>query len=66
MKIRVNGKDAEIEGALTLLDFLRRKGINPAAVIVEHNYAIPRREDWEGLYLQEGDNLEIVKFMGGG
>ncbi len=66
MKLTVNGKENEIRSSLSIYEFLREKAINPAAVIVEHNYEVPERERWNEIVLKEGDNLEIIKFMGGG
>jgi sulfur carrier protein len=66
MKLRVNGKEELAEDNIALLDYLLAKGINPAAVVVEHNYEVPKRENWKRLILKDNDNLEIVKFIGGG
>jgi len=66
MKIKVNGEEIEVEKDLTLLTLLEILRINPLSVIVEYNYQVPLRETWGGIRLQEGDNIEIVRFMGGG
>lgn len=66
MKIKVNGKEQELDDRMTILAFLQSKGIHPAAVIVEHNFEIPDRYTWDTVLLNEGDTLEVVKFMGGG
>lgn len=66
MQIKVNGKEVEVGEGLTLLAYIESKGMNPAAVVVEHNYEVPQRETWSRVVLNEKDNIEIVKFMGGG
>lgn len=66
MHIIANGKEVEIEDAITILQFLESKGINPFAVVVEHNGEIPSKEQWRKVGLQQGDRLEIVKMIGGG
>ncbi|MDT3705075.1 MAG: sulfur carrier protein ThiS [Thermincola sp.] len=66
MKIKVNGQEIEVDNGLTILSLLEGKKINPAAVVVEHNLAIPAREKWADIQINEGDTIEIVKFMGGG
>lgn len=66
MKLTVNGKEIQIESAVSVYEYLEQKGIKPAAVIVEYNYEIPDREKWKEIILKDGDNLEIIKFMGGG
>ncbi len=66
MKLTVNGKENEIQSAVSIYEFLEQKGIKPATVVVEHNYEIPDRGSWKEVLLKDGDNLEIIKFMGGG
>lgn len=66
MKFIVNGKETEIDSALSLIAFLESREIALASVVIEHNYEIPDRGKWQEILLKEGDNLEIVKFIGGG
>lgn len=66
MELKVNSKKVELDGQMSILSFLEWKGINPALVVVEHNYEVPDKEKWGSIILTEGDNLEIVKFIGGG
>jgi sulfur carrier protein len=66
MKLTVNGKAIDLESPLTINAFLEYKGIKPGTVIVELNYEIPDRSKWQEIELKDGDNLEIVKFIGGG
>ena len=66
MKLIINGKETEIESSISLYDFLKRTVTNPSSVIVEYNFEIPEKAKWQGIILKEGDNLEIVKFIGGG
>ncbi len=66
MRARINGKYMDFDGDTSILSLLELKGINPESVVVEHNHEIPKRESWAEIILCEGDNIEIVKFMGGG
>lgn len=66
MKCRVNGKDETFESSISIQAFLKLKGLNHAAVVIEYNFDIPEREKWDSIMLKEDDNLEIVKFIGGG
>jgi thiamine biosynthesis protein ThiS len=66
MKLIINGKETEILKTVTIKDLVIEKGLNPALVVVEHNYIIPERNSWETITLNEGDKLEILKFVGGG
>jgi thiamine biosynthesis protein ThiS len=62
----VNGKERQVEGSATLLDFLQSFNVNPALVAVEHNGEIIRRERFAEVPLQDGDQLEIIHMVGGG
>ncbi len=66
MEITVNGKGEVVGEGMTVAGLIELKKINPDAVIVEHNHALIKRESWFDIVLQENDNLEILKFVGGG
>jgi sulfur carrier protein len=66
LKIRVNGDPLELEGALTILQLLERLSIDPRLVAVEHNLTILKRDRYASATIAEGDQIEIVKFVGGG
>ncbi len=66
MKIIVNGKEIAIESPMSIKEYLESRSLNPSMVVVEHNFTVPEREKWSEIVLREGDNLEIVKFIGGG
>ncbi|SFQ44521.1 sulfur carrier protein ThiS [Caldicoprobacter faecalis] len=66
MQITVNGQKTTVNEGITLYNFLKDKGLDPQKVVVEHNYRIVRSEEWQNIVLKENDNLEILKFVGGG
>lgn len=66
MIVKINGKEENVEKGMTLLSLLDFKRVNPNSVVIEHNYEIPEREKWGEILVNDGDNIEIVKFMGGG
>jgi len=66
MNIRVNGKEEEIPSGLTVSELLKGKGLNAAAVVVECNRAIIPPDAFAATVLHEGDELEILHFVGGG
>ena len=66
MRLAVNGKQREVEGAPTIRAFLELNEINPQLVAVEHNGEIIRRERLAEVVLHEGDTLEIIHVVGGG
>ncbi|MCK4957240.1 MAG: sulfur carrier protein ThiS [Candidatus Cloacimonetes bacterium] len=65
MKIMVNSKSETVNPG-SILDFISSKGLAPEALIVEHNYKIIKKEEWANIRLDEGDNLELLSFVGGG
>lgn len=66
MNITVNGKKEKIEKDISLLRFLQQKGIDLDTVVVEYNYEVVKKEEWDGIILKENDNLEVLRFVGGG
>ena len=66
MNIILNGKKTELEKTVTLIELLESKGIEPERVIVEYNFDILMRDDWINTVLKENDNVEVLKFVGGG
>ena len=66
IKIKVNGKETKINEGITLQNFIKSLELNPELVVCELNFMIPSKDIWESIILNEGDNIEIVKFIGGG
>jgi sulfur carrier protein len=64
--LQVNGKRVELEGPTPLLEYLEQLGVNPRAVAVEHNGEIIERAAFESAVLSDGDQVEIVRMVGGG
>ena len=65
MKITVNGNPEDITPC-SLAAFIRYKGLSGKGVVVEHNYRIIKKDDWENVWLNDNDNLELLSFVGGG
>lgn len=66
MKIRVNGDPLELAGEMNLLQLLEQLQIDPRLVAVEHNLTIIKRDRYGSTNIAEGDEIEIVNFVGGG
>ncbi len=66
MRIRVNGDPVELPAELTILQLLEQLRIDPRLVAVEHNLTIIKRARYETTPIVEGDQIEIVNFVGGG
>ena len=66
MKIKVNGQSKEVEAGLNLGQLLENMQLNAECVAVECNLDVVEREAFVSTQLNDGDNLEIVSFVGGG
>lgn len=66
LAVTVNGEPGEVPPGATLAALLARLGLDPRAVVVEHNRRIVRREGLATAALADGDAVEIVHFVGGG
>ena len=66
MKIRLNGDPYELAGPMTIAALLAQLEIEPRRVAVEHNLDIVKRARYETTTINEGDEVEIVNFVGGG
>lgn len=65
--LTVNGSRKELAAGATVADLLRELDIDPQMVVVEHNREILRdRAEHGARILADGDNVEIVHFVGGG
>jgi sulfur carrier protein len=65
MKIVINGQEQTF-GPMTLSQLVEHLGMKQDRVAVELNRNIVPRTQWAETNLAEGDQLEIVHFVGGG
>jgi thiamine biosynthesis protein ThiS len=66
MRLIVNGETREAPDSATLADLLASLGIDARRVAVERNREIAPKSLWGQIVLAEGEELEIVQFVGGG
>ncbi|MBK5098689.1 MAG: sulfur carrier protein ThiS [Gemmatimonadetes bacterium] len=66
MKVEVNGKSREFVAGGSVLALLVELEIDPRMVVVERNREIVRRDDLDRIEVEDGDQFEIVQFVGGG
>jgi thiamine biosynthesis protein ThiS len=62
----VNGEQTRLAEGIHVVELLDRLGLKPERLAVEVNRRIIRRAEWASTALAEGDNVEIVHFVGGG
>lgn len=66
MKLLINGENRTVQDVKTLRTLLQSLDINPNGVVIEHNQSVVSRQKLEEVLLKEGDQVEIVHFVGGG
>ncbi|MCW8951980.1 MAG: sulfur carrier protein ThiS, partial [Rhodospirillales bacterium] len=66
MQLTINGEERAFSPPQTLVSLLGELGIDPAKVAVERNREIVPKSHYGETSLGDGDQLEIVHFIGGG
>ncbi len=66
LSIRVNGEHRRVHAGMTLLELTGELGLEPAKVAVEQNLTVVPRSTLGQVLVEDGDDLEIVTFVGGG
>jgi len=66
MKLHINGEEKPFDSPLTLAALIESLGMKSDRVAVELNREIVPRDRWAETTLADGDQLEIVHFVGGG
>ena len=63
--LKINGQPSRAAG-MTLMEYLEQSGVDPARIAVELDGEIIPRADYANTRLQDGQELELVSFVGGG
>ena len=66
MSIRVNGGHRRVPEGISVADLALELGLEPAKVAVERNLEIVPRSTLGDVVVEDGDEYEIVTFVGGG
>ena len=66
MRLFINGKEQNFDDSLTLAQLIEQLGMKGDRVAAELNREIVSRGQWTETSLKDGDQLEIVHFVGGG
>ncbi len=66
ISIRVNGEHRRVADDLTIAALALELGLEPAKVAVERNLEIVPRSTIADVRVEDGDEIEIVHFVGGG
>ena len=66
MTITLNGDAHTVAGPLTIAGLLAQLEIDPRGVAVERNFVVIKRDAYATTAIEDGDQIEIVNFVGGG
>jgi sulfur carrier protein len=66
MTITLNGDTHPIPGPLSVTELLARLEIDARRVAVELNLAVVKKAAYDSSVIKDGDEVEIVNFVGGG
>ena len=67
MRLTINGKEQSFDNSITLAQLIEQLGMKGDRVAAgELNREIVSRAQWAETALNDGDQLEIVHFVGGG
>jgi thiamine biosynthesis protein ThiS len=66
VRITLNGDPYDLEQPVSVQELLERLNIDPRRVAVEHNMVIVKRHAFAATLVGDGDQVEIVNFVGGG
>ena len=66
MRVRVNGEDRELEEGVSVASLLESMSLEVNGIAVALNMEIVRRGEYGDTHLSDGDEVEIVRAVGGG
>ena len=66
MRVEINGEQNELRAGITLSELIAQLELAPERLAIERNREVVRRALWAETVLAEGDQIEIVHFVGGG
>lgn len=66
MTIKLNGDSHEIPQPMSVSALLDALAIDARRVAVEHNLAVVKKAAYDTSIIKDGDEVEIVNFVGGG
>ncbi len=66
LQIRLNGQEHELPDYVTIHALLDKLGIEAERVAVEVNRRILTRSEFTAVTVEQGDEIEVVTFVGGG
>jgi thiamine biosynthesis protein ThiS len=66
LQVRINGEHRRVDSGISIAELVREIGFDPLRVAIERNLEIVPRSTLEEVQVEDGDDFEIVRFVGGG
>ncbi len=66
MEIKINGQNRHFEGPVSVAALVTTLALEPRKIAIERNLAIVPKSAYAVTLLADGDQIEIVQFVGGG
>ena len=66
MRLLINGEDKEFSDGLSLEEVIRQLGVRKETVVAEVNRKIVQTAQCGQWKLSDGDQVELIQFVGGG
>ena len=66
LQVRINGEHRRVNEGISIAQLVSELGFDPARVAVERNLEVVPRSTLGETKVQDGDEYEIVRFVGGG
>ena len=66
IRIQVNGTEQQLEEELTVVGLLEHLGLQTRYGAVEINKEVIPRSEHAERRIQDGDTVEVIRFVGGG
>ena len=66
MNITCNGEQRTVDNAISLNDLVLSLDLNPQSLVAEVNGKIVEHPKFADQLLNEGDKVELIRFVGGG
>ena len=66
LQVRINGEHRRVAEGISIAELVGELGLDPVRVAVERNLEVVPRSTLGDVKVQDGDDFEIVRFVGGG
>jgi sulfur carrier protein len=62
----LNDQKYYVNEQLNIFDLIQYFRYNLDLLVIEYNYLICEKKNWQKIFINEGDKIEVVTIVGGG